>query len=90
MIRRIAFVLLFALNTTAAGAAGYAVNEYQHLKKDYEDLRVIARNTMMQLEQQQETTRACTTNFNSIKDKLFIPLEIMNANKPATTLAAGR
>lgn len=90
MIRRIAFVLLFALNTAVAGAAGYAANEYKHLKKDYEDLRVIARDTLRELEQQQETTRACTTNFNSIKDRLFLPLEAMNANRPSTTLAAGR
>lgn len=73
MIRRVLFVLLFAVSLGVAGAVGYYVNEYQHLKKDYEDLRIITRSTMMENERNQENSRSCLASLHVIRKELFMP-----------------
>ena len=87
-MRRLAFTLLFILNTGVAGATGYAVSEYQHLKKDYDDLRVIARNNLMELEQANDRGRSCNASLSDIKEKLYGPADFVRAT--SHTVTAGR
>lgn len=77
MIRRTLFVLFFAVSISAAGSLGFFINEYLHMKKDFEDLRVIARNTLMEAEHCQETSRACNTSLDTIKGRLFVPTDFV-------------
>lgn len=91
-MRRVLFVLLFAVNSAVAGAAGFGINEYLHLKKDFEDLRVISRNMLMENEKYQETSRTCLATLTDYKTRLSIPTMDLDRTHPPVPmkLAQGR
>lgn len=89
MIRRALFTLLFAVSLGVAGTVGYYVNEYRHLKKDYEDLRVIARDTLMESEQHQTTATSCLATLKTVKSNLYLPTLDLNL-EPTVAFAQRR
>lgn len=92
MIRRTLFVLLFAVSLAVATGVGFFINEYLHLKKDYEDLRVISRNMLMENEKYQETARSCLTSLDKVRSRLFVPTMDLDLTNPPVPmkLAQGR
>jgi hypothetical protein len=92
MIRRALFVLLFAIVAGASGTVGYFTNDYLRLKRDYEDLRVISRNMLMENERYQETSRTCLATLTDYKTRLSIHTMDLDRTHPPVPmkLAQGR
>lgn len=92
MIRRTLFVLLFTVSIAVASGIGFFVNEYLHLKKDYNDLWIISRNMLAENERYQTSSRTCLSDLTQLRNKLYLPTYDLDLTNPPVPMkfAQGR